>query len=120
MIWLKKKQRPTEELTVTKINFIGEQDGIPEQNFKTAINILLKKHENILSAFLARVDYGNPEEFNVALCIRSNEKDNVGFKKEAGEIFSAQFGAQEHLDIVFLRKEQEADIRKICSPFYEK
>jgi hypothetical protein len=120
MIWFKKKQRLPEEHTVPKITFIGEQNGVPEQELKSELNILFSKTITVRSAFLTRVDYGNSDEFNVALCIRSDMPEDVDLKKEAGRIFSAQFGPHEHLDIIFLRMEQEADLRHVCKPFFER
>jgi hypothetical protein len=120
MIWFKKKQRPPEDLTVPKIAFIGEQDGVPEQELKSALNILFRNNTTVMSAFLALVDYGNSIEFNVALCIRSEIPEDFHLKEEAGRLFSAQFGPHEHLDIIFLRMEQETDLRQVCAPFYEK
>ena len=120
MIWFKKKQRPPEELTVPNITFIGEQDGIPEQELKSELKILLRTKDTVMSAYLARVAYSKSSEFNVALCIRSEIPEDVKLKQEAGQIFSAQFGVHEHLDIIFLRKEQETDLQQVCNPFYEK
>ena len=120
MIWFKNKQRPPEELTVPKITFIGEQDGVPEQELKSALTILFSNHATVMSAFLARVDCGSSSEFNVALCIRSEIPEDVDLKEEAGRIFSAQFGTHEHLDVIFLRMEQEKDLGHVCKPFYEK
>ena len=119
MIWFKKKQPTPEEVTVPKITFIGEQDGVPEQGLKSELKLLFRNNDAVMSAFLARVDYGNSSEFNVALCILSEKIEDVELKKEAGRIFSAQFGTHEHLDIIFLRKEQETDLRRVCNPFYE-
>jgi len=120
MIWFKKKQRLPEELTVPKITFIGEQNGIPEQQVKSGLNILFHKTTTVRSAFLARVDYGNSDKFNVALCVCSDTPEDVDLKKEAGKIFSTQFGTNEHLDIIFLRREQETALRHVCKPFYER
>jgi hypothetical protein len=120
MIWFRKKQRLPEELTVPKITFMGEQNGVSEQELKSELNILFHKTTTVRSAFLARVDYGNSDEFNVALCIRSDMAEDFDLMREAGRIFSAQFGTHEHLDIIFLRMEQETDLRHVCKPFYER
>jgi len=121
MNWFfKKKQRSSEELSVSKINFIGEQDGVPERELKSALNLLSIKNGNVLSAYLARVEYGDPSKLNVALCIRSEKQEDIKLKREAGRIFSSQFGTHEHLDIIFLRKDQETDLRQVCKPFYKK
>ena len=121
MIWFRKqKQRPPEEITVPKLNFISEQDGPPEQDFKNALLPILSRRPHVLSAFLARVDYGKPNEFNVSLCIRSELPEDIQLKKEADRFFSSQFGTHEHLDIILIRPEQEVELRRVCFPFYEK
>ncbi len=120
MIWFKKKKRKPKEFRVRKITFIGEQDGVPEQELKSSLNILFSNKKTVMSAYLARVNYGNPNKFDVALCIRSEIPEDIALKKEAGQIFSAKFGNHEHLDIIFIRKEQETALRKVCNPFFEK
>jgi hypothetical protein len=30
------------------------------------------------------------------------------------------FGSHEHLDTLSIREEQEVDLRRVCSPFYQK
>ncbi len=121
MIWFKKQeQRPPEELTVPKVSFIGEQDGEPEREFKNAVVPILSKRSHVLSAFLARVEYGSSDEFNVALCIRSGKSDDIEMEKDIGKAFSSQFGTHEHLDTILIRADQEDEIRRVCRPFYER
>ena len=99
MIWfIKHKQRPPQEITVPKVKFVGEQDGPPEQDFKNALIPIFSKRSSVSSAFLTRVDYGNPDYFNVALCIWSELPDDNKLKKEAGQLFSRQFGTHEQLN----------------------
>jgi hypothetical protein len=121
MIWSKKtKQRPPEDLTVPDVMFIGEQDGESERGFKEAITPLLNQRPHVLCAFLARVDYGTSDEFNVALCIRTEKPDDVEMREDIGKVFSTRFGTHEHLDTILIRVEQEAELRSVCRPFYEK
>ena len=115
----KKKQRPVEELTVYKTTFVCEQDGIPERDFKQSAITSLTKYPHVRSAFLVRVEYDIPGEFNVSLCVQSDQTDDPKLKKELGQIFTDMFRTVEHLDIRFLREEQVAEVRRVCAPFYE-
>ena len=120
MIWFKKKQRSPEKIKVKRISFIREQDGVPEQKLKSALVILFQDSKSVISAYLARVDYGNSEEINVALCIRSEKVKDIKLQEKAARIFSDRFGSHEHLDIIFLRDDQETDLKKVCTAFYER
>jgi hypothetical protein len=119
MSWLRKKKRP-EQLQVLKISFVCEQDGDTERNFKQKIIPLLEERDNIHSAYLVRVTYDNSHELNVALCIRMEQGDDSSLRKAIVDIFAAMFNRQEHLDIVFIRNEQEDELKQVCRPFYEK
>jgi hypothetical protein len=119
MFWFRKKRR-LEELHVPKVNFICEQDGIPERDLKQKFIPLFETRDHILSAYLARVSYANPIEPNVALCIRMDKKDDIDLRKAIADIFAAIFNRKEHLDIIFIQSNQEEELRKVCRPFFEK
>ena len=34
-------------------------------------------------------------------------------------IFAEMFNSQEHLDVLFMRDDQEQQLRSVCGPFYE-
>jgi hypothetical protein len=110
---------PVVEMTVPQTTFLCEQGGIPEQDFKQSLIKSLSKRPHVQSAFLARVEYDNSEEFNMALCIRIEKKEDPSLKKEVGQIFTDLFKTNEPLDTMFLREEQAAEITKVCAPFYE-
>jgi glycosyltransferase A (GT-A) superfamily protein (DUF2064 family) len=46
--------------------------------------------------------------------------DDSGLRKAIGDIFAAKFNQQAHLDTIFIRNEQEEEIKRVCRPFYEK
>ena len=121
MFWLrkKKKKRP-KQLQVPKISFVCEQDGIPEQDLSQSFIPFFQERDYVHSAYLARVTYDNSHELNVALCIRMDREDDTMLRKVIGETFAAKFNQQEHLDIIFIRNEQEEELKQVCRPFYEK
>jgi len=104
--------------SVKKLRFLGDQDGPPERELKSRLSELFRQANVVSRAFLARVLYG-PNEIAVALCIRlrtDGAEENLA--KEIAQIFSEMFGQHEHLDIVFLRSSQEADLLRVCRPFH--
>jgi hypothetical protein len=119
MGWFKKKPfRPPETLWVPSLSFLGEQDGPPERELKAQFCQLLQNRACVQHAYLARVDYGNPGEYHVALCLRMTISDDAKLKKAIGEVFAQKFGRHEHLDVIFVREDQEDDLSKVCRPFY--
>jgi hypothetical protein len=119
MGWFKQKpSRPPETLWVSSLSFLGEQDGPPERELKAQFCELFQDRAHVQRAYLARVDYGNPIEHHVALCIRMTTPDDVKLKKAIGSLFAQKFGAHEHLDVILVQEGQEADLGKVCRPFY--
>jgi hypothetical protein len=39
--------------------------------------------------------------------------------REVLKVFAGRFSCDAHLDVMFLSQEQESDLRRVCSPFYE-
>lgn len=104
--------------TTSKIRFLSEQIGIPENEFKKEIIGLLQNHNNLLRVYLAQVAYDEVKDFNVALCIASVCGEDEKFTHNASSLFCCMFGSHEHLDILYLSVSQEAQLRKVCCPFF--
>jgi hypothetical protein len=120
MSWLKtdSKEHP-EEIRVLKLRFLGEQDGVPERDLKRRLTGFFWRDRSILTAYLARVTYGEQSLAAVALCLRSKFGPDRGVAEKIGKIFASLFGDHEHLDIIFLADEQESELAKVCPPFFE-
>ena len=99
------------------VRFLHEQDGGPERSLKAALHELLASRSGVARAYLARVDYGNASASEVALCVTGPE--NPTLVREVAATFAKQFGRDAHLDILFLNVNQEAELKRVCSPFYE-
>lgn len=108
----------------TKLNnvyFSSEQDGKTEREFKNALCTMFIEQHVSVRAYLAQVKYNeNNNEFNVALCVMTKEKDstNTNVFHQIVKIFKSLFGGHEHLDVIFLNHQQEKDIREVCCPFF--
>ena len=101
-----------------KLNFVCEQDGVSEKEFKNALIPILIKHDKPVRAYLVQTRYVDNIEFNVALCFMTEGKEDAYLLNESIKIFKVMFGTKEHIDIIFLNQEQEQNIRKISCPFY--
>ena len=104
----------------SKIKFLGEQDGVPERKLKARLADLFSSISSVTRAYLVRIDYGGPEEFNVALCIRIEAElfDDIDMK--INKVFADIFRTDEHLDILLLTENREIALSKVCRPFYQK
>jgi hypothetical protein len=107
-------------IRVQRTSFLGEQDGPPERELKTKLVIFFDRARWIRDAYLARVAYdGDGGAVNVALCVRGEPGQNRIFAEQVGKIFASIFGSHEHLDIIWLVPEQEAELAKVCRPFFK-
>ena len=111
MFWFGKKRQRPENLHVPKVTFVCEQDGNPERDLKEKFVPLFQERDHVRSAYLVRVTYADPNEINVALCIRMEKDDDSSLRKAIGDIFAAKFNRQEHLDTMFISNDKEEEIK---------
>jgi len=111
--------RPSEELRAQAINFVAEQDGLPERELKTKLVTLFGQLHLVRTAYLSRVQYENTGPLEVVLCVRGQPGQNRMFANRVGEVFASMFGGHEHLDIIWITPEQEAALVRVCRPFYK-
>jgi hypothetical protein len=114
-----KQNRPSvpQEMLISDLVFLAEQDGPPERELKAELVDLFKRNINLHSAFLVRVRYSNSQDINVALCLGPMREDPE-LVASVGAVFHKMFGTHEHLDIVFLTPEQQLEITNVAKPFY--
>jgi hypothetical protein len=60
------------------------------------------------------------EEETVLLCLKAFGIPDTGLMDEIGKYFQGLFNRSQHLDIMFLREEQERDVAAVCPPFYDR
>jgi hypothetical protein len=121
MIWFKRKSpRPSEEFYANRLDFLGEQDGPPEQILKENLADFFRDDGNVNRAYLARVSYDGGVSASVVLGLRTTSEDEVTLVEKVGVIFASFFKAKEHLDTVFLTDEIENRLMKVCRPFFVK
>ncbi len=115
--WFKRKP-PTHPQTIRVpiIEFLGEQDGPSEKFLKERLSAFFGRDRSVRAAYLARVDIGG--HTTVALCLKTQFGPDHGLAEKIGTIFKTIFDAQTHMDIMFPDAEQEADLVKVCKPFF--
>jgi hypothetical protein len=109
-----------EQISPNEIKFLGEQDGVPERKLKTHLTGLFLSFSSVTRAYLVRISYGNPAEFNVALCIRAESEPPCDITDEINRIYADMFRTDEHLDVLFLNEKREFALSKVCTPFFKK
>jgi hypothetical protein len=105
------------EVRVPKVEFTGEQDGPPEQLLKNRLTEFFRRDKSVRKAYLAKISIGN--QAGVALCLKSQFGPDRGLAEKVGAVFRTIFNAEEHLDIIFLNPNQEAELARVCKPFFE-
>jgi hypothetical protein len=109
-------RHPAEARREKLIRFIHEQDGLPEQAFKSALLPLFAARPGVRKAYLARIEFGPTSKSGVALCIAGSE--DQALVNEAASVFAQQFQKGVPLDILFLSGLQESELQRVCRPFY--
>ncbi|MGH8021282.1 MAG: enhanced serine sensitivity protein SseB C-terminal domain-containing protein [Opitutaceae bacterium] len=117
MSWFKRTPpKHPQEIQVPRVQFVGEQDGPSEQLLKARLSEFFKRDRSVLAAYLAQVDIGG--QMGVALCLKTQFGPDRGLAEKIGTIFKTIFNAQVHLDIMFPSATQEAELIKMCRPFF--
>lgn len=109
----------TEQFDASTVRFLSEQDGIPERELKGHLAHVFNEHGGTIRAYLAQIDYGNPDDFNVVLCLRLIDQPEAEFTSEIRRVFSDMFRSDEHLDVLILREAQEIQLSAVCRPFFD-
>jgi hypothetical protein len=113
--FLRKRRRQPEVHRQPVIDFVHEQDGPLEQQLKQSLRNDLRS-AGVQRAYLARVSYGDPGSYEVALCLITREDPALAAR--VGSVFAQLFGTNSHLDIMFPAPDQEARLAAVCRPFF--
>jgi SseB protein C-terminal domain len=104
------------EVPATRLRFFAEQTGEIERLLTDALKELFRQKKTVVSAYLARaaVD-GSP---TVVLALRTLHGYDERLLREVQRTFAGIFNESQHLDILFISSDQEADLGRICRPFF--
>ena len=107
-------------LSTADITFLGEQDGPAERRLKEALAVLLGLGASVTRAYLARVAYDDKTSGVMLGLLTDDDRDCEKLAGQIGKTVAALFKTSADLDIVFLNRERDAEIRKACPPFYDR
>jgi type III secretion system (T3SS) SseB-like protein len=113
-------QRRSEERTEARVEFLGEQDGVVEQQLKAALSREFERVPQVLKAYLAKTAFQPGAQTSVALCLNAPAADQDAIVKSVSALFGQFFAKAVHMDILFLSEDQEPDLERVCSAFYSK
>jgi hypothetical protein len=105
-----------QEIRVSRVQFLGEQDGAPERLLKGRLKEFFRHDKSVHRGYLARIRIEG--KTGVALCVKTQFGADRGFAEKIGAIFGMIFHAREHLDIIFLSEQQESQLKRVCSTFF--
>jgi len=112
------KIKSAEEFYVPEIRFLGEQDGPPERILKRRLTDCFSGDVNIIRAYMARASLAGART-TVVLGLRTHAGPDHRIVNEVQSVFGSVFGSAEHVDIMFLTEVEEAEVAKVCQPFFE-
>jgi SseB protein C-terminal domain len=103
-----------------RLEFVGEQDGENERKLKALLLPVLARHEHITRAYLARAGFQPGDPTSVLLALIGPDKEGVGLLDGIQSAFHTLAPSDVFLDIAFLTDAQEADLARVCRPFYQR
>lgn len=114
---MEEPQGHPDEMRVPQVQFVGEQDGPAEREFKQRLVERIGHDHRVVTAHLARVKYSDATPIVVALCLRVEPGQESDLARKVAQVFSSMFGRHEHLDILFLDPQQVTEVSKVCLAF---
>lgn len=109
-----------DEFPTPDITFVGEQDGPAERRLKEALAVVLGLGPSVRRAYLARVRTDGATAGVMLALLTDDAEDSEKLVAQAGKTFAALFNAKASLDVIFLDGRKDAEIRKVCAPFFER
>src|SRR5437763_12651193 len=97
-----------------RVEFLGEQDGVPEAELKAALRPILSGSDSIKRAYLARVGFQPQTASSVALCLAGSQEVSPALLRKLTSTFAQQFNSASALDILRVSPEQEVDLQRVC------
>lgn len=119
MSWFEDKhpQRP-KQLTPQTTRFVAEQDGPPERDLKARFVELFREQPTVERAYLAVAEHDDGTGAHVTLAMRCSCGEDPSLISKLADVFSSMFGSHEHLDMMFIREDEEHQLQTVCAPFY--
>ena len=101
-----------------EIRFLREQDGPNERLLKERLVDLFRHHQYVRNGYLVFVGFGHGSSSGVVLGLRTSSGDEHDIVDRVAAVFASICKTGDHLDVIFLTEAQEAQVIKVCTPFY--
>ncbi len=98
------------------VQFLYEPNGSGIQYFKAMVRPTLVEFGAVERAYLPLVEFVDAADPCVVLCLAAPENPEIAEAVVA--MLRTMASAPPYLDIMFLSPEQEAELEKVCQPFY--
>ena len=108
-----------DKFQVSKIAFLGEQDGPFERDLKRGISSVLMNESEVTRAYLVKVQYEGESGNRVILALEGGDGSASRIVETVGGIFKQLFNRSQSLDILFLNATQMAQVSAVAAPFYQ-
>lgn len=109
-----------QKLTYVVTKFVAEKkDGPSERDLKARIVELFHHEPAVERAYLALAEHDDETGAHVTLAIKCSSGQDPALVRKLMDIFGEMFNAQEHLDVIFVRPDEERQLRNVCAPFYQ-
>lgn len=99
--------------------YVGEQVGPNEHRLKDELAEAFHGGGAVSKAYLAHADLGDGSH-NVVLGVVAPDRNHETVVAQVQKIFGSIFDSSQHLDILFLDPDGEADLLRVCRPFFER
>ena len=106
-----------EDLPYQAPQFLSGENSVVAVELKSALAALFES-ANIAKAYLVRALYPAGTTSVILCLVTINGRPDTEIAQLAGAVFSRMFRGGESMDILFINKQQEAEIRRVCQPFY--
>jgi hypothetical protein len=108
-----------EEVESSRVEFLREQDGVPERELKRRLSDLFAERGGggVRRAYLAIIRHHGQAPLSVALCLRVDGGPDRALVDSVGKVFASLFNERMFLDIVFVDEAQEVELARVCKPF---
>jgi hypothetical protein len=115
--WTNKRKQDPQAFVVRKIQYLAEQDGPIEQQLKAEWRDVLQRL-SVPSAYLVRVQLPELSTSSVALMLSKGPLDDAKVVAALMPSFKTTMAASQFVDIIFMTQQQEAEVVKVCKPFW--
>lgn len=115
-----RRRGPYWKHNVQAVEFLAEQNGEIELTLKSVWCAMLQSQQDVLRAYLARVNLKGAEAGAVALVLVTTKGPNAALAAELARPVRERMARTVFLDMLFVDEKGEAPVAAVCRPFFER